>query len=91
MTDDMPREIDKYVLPRVNVKTAAKYLARSERWVQKAIRSGVLPAIDTAPDGAPRPCWSVAIRDLRAFTVKCEMRAERRLAEAQANEPDTCE
>jgi hypothetical protein len=85
---DQPRAIDQHLVPRVSVATAAKYMGRSPRWVQREIAAGRLEAIDTSAPGARRPCWSIAIHHLRERICRAELQAERRLAEANATEPN---
>ena len=81
-----PRAIDEHLVPRVSAKIAARYIGRSQRWVQKEIAAGRLRAIDTSQPGSQRPCWGIAIHHLRAFVVRCELQAERRLAEVKARD-----
>jgi len=75
----LPRTIDSALTPRVSTTTAGKYLGRSGRWVEQQIRTGRIPAIDTSRPGSSRPCWSIAVADLRAFVMECELQARRRL------------
>ena len=86
-----PRQIDEFLVPRVSVAVAAKYLGVSPRWIQREISEGRLRAIDVSRPGAARAHWGVAVSDLRALVVRCELAAERRLEEAkqakEATEP----
>jgi hypothetical protein len=83
---DWPPAIDEILVPRVGTRTAARYLGRSQRWVEQAILERRLPAVDTSKPGAKRPVWSIPLHQLRAFLAKCELQAERRLLEAEARE-----
>ena len=69
--------------PRVPVRVAAKYLGRSVRWVEQAIREGRLRAIDLSRPGAKRASWAIAVHDLRSFLAEADARGRERLAEAQ--------
>jgi hypothetical protein len=84
----LPREIDSTLVPRVSVATASKYIGRSARWTQRAIAEGRIRAIDTSPPGSKRPTWSIAVHHLREFLIRCELQAQRRLAEVNASEPN---
>ena len=86
IADEREPQLDALLVPRCSVATAARYFGRSKRWVQREIKDGRIPAIDTAPTVASRPCWSIALHDIRALVARYDMQAQRRVAEAAAKE-----
>lgn len=73
--NDLPAEIDLVLRPRISLKIAARYAGRSPRWVLSQIHNGRVPAINTSPPGK-KPCWSIAVEDVRALIVESQLQAE---------------
>ena len=81
-------DVDRELVRRVSVKTAARYLGCSSRHVLDLIRENELPgSIDVSSKGAKRATWGIPVHALRSLIVRRELRAAEKIGVEGMKEP----